>query len=139
MDDRDRQHLSNLIGHAQVAIGYARAHRGDWWKRPETLDAVLMRISRVGEAASRTSPEGLALVPDVTWRDVKGIRAKIIHDYQTIDVLVIRGVVSRQLPRVITSVRKALAADEQQEPQSDTSPPDAAPATSKPRRRPSSS
>ena len=26
MDDRDRQHLGNLIGHAQAAIGYARAH-----------------------------------------------------------------------------------------------------------------
>jgi hypothetical protein len=26
MDDRDRQRLGNLIGHAQAAIGYARAH-----------------------------------------------------------------------------------------------------------------
>jgi hypothetical protein len=25
MDDRDRQRLGNLIGHAQAAIGYARA------------------------------------------------------------------------------------------------------------------
>ena len=98
MDDRDRQHLGNLIGHAQAAIGYARAHGRGWWRSAETLDAVLMRISQVGEAASKTSPEVLAEVPGVTWRDVKGIRAKITHDYQTIDVLVIRGVVSRQLP-----------------------------------------
>jgi uncharacterized protein with HEPN domain len=63
-----------------------------------------MRISQVGEAASKTSAEVLAPVPGVTWRDVKGARSKIVHDYQTIDVLVIRGVVSRQLPRLITSV-----------------------------------
>lgn len=100
MDDRDRQRLGNLIGHAQAAIGYARAHGRGWWRSAETLDAVLMRISQVGEAASKTSPEVLAEVPGVTWRDVKGIRAKITHDYQTIDVLVIRGVVSRQLPRL---------------------------------------
>jgi uncharacterized protein with HEPN domain len=112
MDDRDRQHLGNLIIHAQAAIGYARAHGRNWWKNPETLDAVLMRISQVGEAASRTSPGALALVPDITWRDVKGIRARIVHDYQAIDVLVVRGVVSRQLPRLITSVGKALAEDE---------------------------
>ncbi len=118
MDDRDRQHLGNLIGHARAAVGYARAHGRGWWKRAETLDAVLMRISQVGEAASRTSPEALADIPGVAWRDVKGIRARIVHDYQDVDVLVIRGVVSRQLPYLITSVRRALAADEKQPPAS---------------------
>ena len=49
-------------------------------------------------------------MPEVIWRDVKGIRSKIVHDYQTIDVLVIRGVVARQLPRLIASAKKALDA-----------------------------
>jgi uncharacterized protein with HEPN domain len=136
MDDRDRQHLGNLIDHAQPAISYARAHGRGWWSRAETLDAVLMRISQVGEAASKTSPEALAEVPGVTWRDVRGIRAKIVHDYQTIDVLMIRSVVSRQLPRLITSVRKSLVADEKQRQRGDTAPPHASPATTRPRRRP---
>lgn len=112
MDDRDRQHLGNLVAHAQVAIGYAKAHGRGWWKNAETLDAVLMRVSQVGEAASRTSPEGLTEVSGVTWRDVKGIRARIVHDYQDVDVLVIRGVVERQLPQLIAHVERALAGDE---------------------------
>ena len=111
MDDRDRQHLGNLVAHAQAAIGYAKAHGRDWWKNAETLDAVLMRVSQVGEAASRTSPEGLTEVSGVTWRDVKGIRARIVHDYQDIDVVVIRGVVARQLPQLIANVERALAGD----------------------------
>ena len=111
MDDRDRQHLGNLVAHAQAAIGYAKAHGRDWWKNAETLDAVLMRVSQVGEAASRTSPEGLTEVSGVTWRDVKGIRARIVHDYQDIDVVVIRGVVARQLPQLIANVGKALSGD----------------------------
>ena len=49
-------------------------------------------------------------MPEVIWRDVKGIRSKIVHDYQTIDVLVIPGVVARQLPRLIASAKKALDA-----------------------------
>jgi len=32
MDDRDRQHLGNLLSLAQAAIGYARAHGRGWWK-----------------------------------------------------------------------------------------------------------
>jgi len=64
----------------------------------------------------------LARVPDVTWRDVKGIRARIVHDYLVIDVLVVRGVVRRQLPRLITSVGKALAEDETRGGPSDSAP-----------------
>ena len=78
------------------------------WKNVETLDAVLLRISQVGESASKTSAEALAEVPDVEWRDIKGIRAKIVHDYKETDVLIIRGVVARQLPRLITAVSRAL-------------------------------
>jgi uncharacterized protein with HEPN domain len=122
MDDRDRKHPGDLVGHAQAAIGYARAHGRDWWTNPETIDAVLMRVSQVGEAASRTSAEALAEVPGVSWRDVKCIPARIVHDYQTIDVLVVRGVVSRQLPRLIANVTKALVADEKRR-RGDTAPP----------------
>ena len=56
MDDRDRQHLGNLIGHAQAAIGYARAHGRGWWRSAETLDAVLMRISQVAKPRARPRP-----------------------------------------------------------------------------------
>lgn len=108
MDERDRRHLLDLIDHARTAIGYARAHGRGWWKNAETLDAILMRISQVGEAASKTSAEALAEVPDVEWRDIKGIRAKIVHDYKETDALVIRGVVARRLPRLINAVSRAL-------------------------------
>jgi uncharacterized protein with HEPN domain len=136
MDDRDRQQLTEVVGHAQVAIGYARTRGRGWWKSAETLDAILMRISQVGEAATRTSPEALAEVSGVTWRDVKGMRAKIVHDYQTIDVLIIRGVVARQLPRLIASVRAALAADEKRNHERNAGPPPTPPTTTGPRRAP---
>lgn len=111
MDERDRQHLGDIVDHAQAAVGYARSHGSRWWKNRETLDAVLMRISQIGEAAGRTSPETLAAVTGVAWREVKAMRSKIVHDYQAIDVPLVRGVVSRQLPRLITIVAKALAED----------------------------
>jgi len=108
MDDRDRRHLLDLVAHAQAAIGYADAHGTEWWRNPETLDAVLMRIAQIGESARRTSPEGLAEIPGISWSDVKGIRARIVHDYDQIDLDIIRGVVSRQLPRLVSVVGKAL-------------------------------
>lgn len=112
MDDRDREQLGYLIDHANAAIGYAHAHGRDWWKRNETLDAVLMRISQVGETAKKVSPVGLVAVSGILWKDVKGIREIIVHHYQIIDVVMIRGVINRDLPALITEVRRALAVDD---------------------------
>jgi len=112
MDDRDRAQLGLLIDHANAAIGYARGQGRAWWEDRQTLDAVLMRITQVAEAAKRVSPQGLAEVSDVPWPNIKGIRSKIVHDYEEIDLVIIRGVVSRSLPSLITQVQRALAADE---------------------------
>lgn len=113
MDDRDRAQLEILIGHASAAIGHARAQGRGWWTSAQTLDAVLMRITQVAEAAKRVSPEGLSEVEGVPWPNIKGIRSKAVHDYERIDVEIVRGVVSRRLPSLIAQVRRALAADEQ--------------------------
>ncbi len=110
MDERDRHLLEALIEHAQAAVDYARTQGRNWWHDRRTVDAVLMRISQVGEAASRTSAEALAEIPAVDWKSVKGIRAKIVHDYRQLDLLVIRGIVSRQLPKLITATRRGLGA-----------------------------
>jgi uncharacterized protein with HEPN domain len=112
MDDRDREQLAVLIDHANAAINYARGQGRAWWNSDMTLDAVLMRVTRVAEAAKRVSPQGLAEVEDVPWPNIKGIRGKIVHDYEQIDIQIIRGVVSRRLPSLITQVRRALVADE---------------------------
>ena len=112
MDDRDRAQLGLLIDHADAAIGYAREQGRAWWKNSRTVDAVLMRITQVAESAKRVSPQGLAEVRGVPWPNIKGIRGKVVHDYEQIDVVIIRGVVSRRLPSLITQVRRALAADE---------------------------
>jgi uncharacterized protein with HEPN domain len=120
MDDRDRAHLELLLGHAAAAIGYAKARGRRWWKNPETVDAVLMRITQVGEEARKTSPGALAEVSNIAWPEVKGIRSRIVHDYGTVDILIVRGVVARQLPRLVSALKRALAADDRRRRQDTT-------------------
>ncbi len=108
MDERDREALQELLEHARRAIEYARGQGPAWYATNLTLDAVLMRIVQVSEAAKRVGPETLAAIPAIDWRTVKGIRERIVHDYSQIDVVVIRGVVDRHLPALIAAVEEAL-------------------------------
>jgi uncharacterized protein with HEPN domain len=108
MDARDRESLESLAGHAKKARDYVRRHGPGWYTNDETVDAVMMQITQIAEDAKRVSDETLATIPEVPWKQVKGIREKIVHDYEFVDVEIVRQVVDRSLPDLIGAVKRAL-------------------------------
>jgi uncharacterized protein with HEPN domain len=47
----------------------------------KTTFAVIRALEIVGEAAKKVAPEVRANYPKVPWREMAGIRDKLIHDY----------------------------------------------------------
>lgn len=45
------------------------------------LFALVRAVEIVGEAASKISPEGRAMLPTVPWADVIGMRNRVVHAY----------------------------------------------------------
>ena len=37
-------------------------------------------LENIGEAASRVAPEVLAALPELPWRDIVGMRHRLVHD-----------------------------------------------------------
>jgi uncharacterized protein with HEPN domain len=52
----------------------------------KTQSAVLYQIAILGEAVKRLSPELRQQSPDVPWGAMAGMRDKLIHDYEGVDV-----------------------------------------------------
>ena len=70
--------------------------------------AVERLIQNVGEAASRLSPEAQALVPHVPWHDVVGMRNRLVHDYNRVDVAKVWQVVTDDLEELISAIMRLL-------------------------------
>lgn len=71
-------------------------------------DAVVRRLEILGEAASQISKEFQSLHTEFDWRGIIGLRNRLIHGYDYVDVEVIWKILKEDLPDLISKIRKIL-------------------------------
>jgi uncharacterized protein with HEPN domain len=109
MDERDLRALNQMLQYSETAIDLlgergAAAVIAD----PRTFFALSYVVQIVGEAASRVSEAGRALLPGTPWRQIVGIRRHLVHGYEDIDADILVGTVRQDLPPLIASLRGLL-------------------------------
>ena len=71
--------------------------------------AVTRQFEIIGEAARRISPETQAKIPNIPWSKVIGMRNRIIHEYDALDLEIIWDTVQLALPALIQNLEQILA------------------------------
>ena len=64
----------------------------------KTQDAVVRNLQIIGEASKKVSHETRAGSPDLPWRDMAGMRDRIVHDYFGVSLDIVWDVVENHLP-----------------------------------------
>jgi len=60
--------------------------------------AVIRELEIIGEAAKNVSVETKSKHPDIPWKQMSGLRDKLIHDYFGVDLDAVWETVKRDLP-----------------------------------------
>ncbi|MGH8683216.1 MAG: HepT-like ribonuclease domain-containing protein [Burkholderiales bacterium] len=104
---------SSYLGHMLEAIERIRRYVGrkrrvGFLGNPLLQDAVIRNIEIVGEAAGRVSPEFAARHPEIPWREIVGMRHRLIHGYLKVNLATVWEVVERDLPALEPGLRALL-------------------------------
>jgi uncharacterized protein with HEPN domain len=75
----------------------------------EKVFAVSRAIEIIGEAVKQIPDSVRSQYPDIPWRDMAGMRDKLIHDYFNTDVEIIWKAVQEDVPQLKMMISQVLA------------------------------
>jgi len=61
-------------------------------------DEIIRNIEIIGEASKKISLDTKKTYPDIPWKEIAGMRDKLIHDYLGVDVNVVWKTVKEDMP-----------------------------------------
>ena len=64
-------------------------------------DSVIRRLEVIGEAAGRISTQFREQHPEIPWHDMIGMRNRMIHGYDDVDIEIVWNTVQRRLPELL--------------------------------------
>lgn len=74
----------------------------------KTFFAVIRGLEIIGEAARKIPPSVRERHPQIPWREITGMRDKLIHDYMGVNVTVVWKTVTEDLPAIDPQIRQML-------------------------------
>lgn len=111
----DAVSLRDMLDHAREAVQMAREWRAESVAQQRVLSlATLYLMQTIGEAASRVSAVTQERFPEIPWRQVVGMRHRLVHGYDAVDYALVRSTIEEDLPFLIRQLEEALARSAQQ-------------------------
>ncbi len=99
--------LAQMRGHVREALDIAKGKTREDFTQDRLLNLSLTRLLEIlGEAANRVPPEVRAKHPDIPWPELVGLRNRLIHAYDDVDLEILWEIVTQDLPPLAATLER---------------------------------
>ncbi len=110
LPEKDRVRLLEMRDHAKEALEFVAGRNRSDLDSTRWLNLSIVRLLEIiGEAAARVSESTQALYPDIQWRQIVGLRNRLIHGYNQVDFDILWEICVNDLPLLVESLDRAIA------------------------------
>ena len=108
MKDRDlRDYINDLMEACRDILSFTKGMSySDFAGDKKTVNAVIRSLEVIGEATKNLPPSFRNKYPDVPWKQMAGMRDKLIHEYFGIDKQMVWQVVEKHIPDILPLIKK---------------------------------
>ena len=100
--DRDRVRLLHMLEHAREAIQLVAGKTRQDLDAERVLSLAVVRLLEIiGEAATGVSAESRGKFPAIPWAEIVGLRNRLIHGYDCVDMDIVWSIVQGDLPDLV--------------------------------------
>jgi uncharacterized protein with HEPN domain len=98
----DRLYFGHMLDIARKIVTRCQGLTRTRFDTDEDSRIVLLHlVQTLGEAARRVSPGGQAAHPEIPWRQITGMRHRIVHDYMDVSYPILWEVVTVDVPALL--------------------------------------
>lgn len=109
----DRIRLRHMLDHASETTALMHGKQRSELDRSRVLQLALIRlIEIIGEAANGVSKETQAKHPSIPWAQVVGMRNRLVHGYDFVDLDILWQTVHQDLPPLIAALERIMAQEQ---------------------------
>jgi uncharacterized protein with HEPN domain len=111
MTQRDRQvPLRHMLQYAREALAMAGGRTRTDLSSDRMFQLALVRLLEViGEAATRVPDSVRAAHPNIPWPEIVGLRNRLIHGYDAVDLDIVWSIVVTDLPALAEQLAPIIA------------------------------
>lgn len=101
MKSKDRIIIQKIIGYIDDIEKYVDGLEAkDFLDDKKTITACAFTVSQIGELVKEITDETIEKYTEIPWNSMRGMRNRIVHDYENVDLSVLWGTIKESLPEL---------------------------------------
>ena len=98
MGDKNIAIIEKMIGYVDKIIHYVSClDKADFLVNPQLVDACVFNLLQIGELSGRIDESIKSTFSDVPWYKLRGLRNRLVHDYNGINIGLIWDIIKNDL------------------------------------------
>lgn len=114
MNQRDLQSLLDIYQSAELIMQYtSNVSAEDFADNALLQDAVVRRLTIIGEAAGRISEKGKEALQNVEWAQIRGLRNRLVHEYDAVAIEIVWDIVQTEIEPLLKEIEPVIPSENQ--------------------------